>query len=106
HTSISPPPNQSWRLDHSRTVTMSEKLTGGGDRFGEFCSIGATEEAVMSISELPVIFTILLFVLVSLILEGVLIWYIHFATRKPEQMKKKAGKKGLASFIPSALRRG
>ena len=85
---------------------MSEKLTGGGDRFQWFRSIGATEEAVMTLNDQPVLFTILLVVLVSLILEGVLIWYIHFATRKPEQMKKKEGKKGLASFIPSALRRG
>lgn len=85
---------------------MSEKLTGGGDRFGWFRSIGATEEAVMTLNDQPALFTTLILVVISLILEGVLIWYIHFATRKPEQMKKDGKKKGLAAFIPSALRRG
>lgn len=88
---------------------MSEKITGGSGQFEWFRSIGATEEAVMVLNDQPILFTILLVVLVSLILQSLLIWYIHFATRKPEQKKKKDDKKGnsggLRSFLPAALRR-
>jgi len=89
------------------------KITGGGTQFQWFRTLGATEEAVMVLNDQPVLFTILLVVLVTLILHGVLLWYIHHATLKPEQMKKKkeakpAEKKsggGVKGFFPAALRR-
>ncbi|KAI2783198.1 hypothetical protein F4815DRAFT_442646 [Daldinia loculata] len=56
-----------------------------GGQFGFMSKIGATDAA-------PYLFTILVVVLVSLILEGVFMWYIHYATLKPEQKKKKAPK--------------
>lgn len=91
---------------------MSEKITGGSGQFEWFRSIGATEEAVMVLNDQPILFTILIVVIVGLILQSLLIWYIHFATRKPEQKKKKADQKkggksgnGLKSFFPPALRR-
>lgn len=89
----------------------AEKLTGGSGQFEWFRSIGATEEAVMVLNDQPILFTILLVALIALILEGVLIWYISFATRKPEQKKKKEEKKkgdkkaGIKGFFPPALRR-
>lgn len=55
-------------------------------------SIGATDEAVAVLNDQPYLFTILVVVLVALILQGVLIWYIHYATMKPEQKKKKERK--------------
>ena len=63
-------------------------------QFDWFSKIGATKEAVAVLNDQPFLFTILLLVLVGIILQCVLIWYIHFATRKPEQMKKKDDKKG------------
>ncbi|KAI0833012.1 hypothetical protein F5Y06DRAFT_301436 [Hypoxylon sp. FL0890] len=63
-----------------------------GGQFGFMAKIGATDAAVATLNDQPYLFTILVVVLVSLILECVLIWYIHFATLKPEQKKKKAPK--------------
>lgn len=87
-------------------------ITGGGEQFTWFRTLGATEEAIMVLNDQPILFTILLVVLVTLILQGVLLWYIHFATLKPEQKKKKdakpADKKsgaGVKGFFPAALRR-
>jgi cytoskeletal protein RodZ len=62
-------------------------------QFDWFGSIGATPEAVAVLNDQPILFTILLVVLVALILQGVLLWYIHFATLKPEQKVKKEKKK-------------
>ncbi|ORY56067.1 uncharacterized protein BCR38DRAFT_356053 [Pseudomassariella vexata] len=62
-------------------------------QFDWFSKIGATPQAVAVLNDQPYLFTILLVVLVSLILESVLIWYIHYATMKPEQKKKKEEKK-------------
>lgn len=64
-------------------------------QFDWFKAIGATNEAVAVLNDQPILFTILLVVLVAVILQGVFIWYIHFATLKPEQKKKKE-KKGKA----------
>ncbi|KAK3315019.1 hypothetical protein B0H66DRAFT_605936 [Apodospora peruviana] len=61
-------------------------------QFDWFSKIGATPKAVAVLNDQPILFTILLIVLVTVILQCVLIWYIHFATRKPEQMKKKEEK--------------
>ncbi|EON99333.1 hypothetical protein UCRPA7_5113 [Phaeoacremonium minimum UCRPA7] len=58
-------------------------------QFDWFLKIGATKEAVAVLNDQPFLFTILLLVLVGIILQCVLIWYIHFATLKPEQKKKK-----------------
>ena len=63
-------------------------------QFGFMSSIGATDEAVAVLNDQPILFTILVVVLVSLILQGVFIWYIHYATMKPEQKKKKEKKDG------------
>ncbi|OLN92115.1 hypothetical protein CCHL11_01422 [Colletotrichum chlorophyti] len=62
-------------------------------QFDWFRSIGATPEAVAVLNDQPILFTILLVVLVGVILQILLIWYIHFATLKPEQKKKKEPKK-------------
>lgn len=63
--------------------------------FGFFKKIGATDKAVAVLNDQPELFTTLIAVIVALALEGVLIWYIHFATLKPSQKKKKE-KKGAA----------
>ncbi|POS77816.1 hypothetical protein DHEL01_v203791 [Diaporthe helianthi] len=64
-------------------------------QFDWFSKIGATPQAVAALNDQPYLFTILIVVLLILILEGVFIWYIHFATMKPEQKKKKEkGAKG------------
>lgn len=60
--------------------------------FDWFKAIGATDEAVATLNDQPILFTILLVVLVALILQGVVLWYIHYATLKPEQKKKKEKK--------------
>lgn len=58
-------------------------------QFDWFSKIGATPEAVAVLNDQPILFTILLVALVAIILQIVLIWYIHKATMKPEQMVKK-----------------
>ncbi|KND94022.1 hypothetical protein TOPH_00900 [Tolypocladium ophioglossoides CBS 100239] len=55
-------------------------------------SVGATNEAVAVLNDQPNLFVNLLVVLVGLIVQCLLIWYIHFATLKPEQKKKKKPK--------------
>ncbi|CRJ95602.1 hypothetical protein HYQ45_013320 [Verticillium longisporum] len=66
-------------------------------QFGFMKSIGASDEAVATLNDQPMLFTVLVVVLVGIIAQCLLIWYIHFATLKPEQKKKKekkpAGKK-------------
>lgn len=61
-------------------------------QFDWFRAIGATPQAVAVLNDQPYLFTILIVVLVILILQGVFTWYIHFATLKPEQRKKKDAK--------------
>ncbi|KFA47397.1 hypothetical protein S40293_05394 [Stachybotrys chartarum IBT 40293] len=58
-------------------------------QFDWFSSIGATDEAVAVLNDQPQLFTILILVLVGLGLQGLLLWFIHYATLKPEQKKKK-----------------
>ncbi|KAK4101510.1 hypothetical protein N658DRAFT_507080 [Parathielavia hyrcaniae] len=55
--------------------------------------IGATPQAVAALNDQPILFTILLIVLLAVTLQGVLLWYIHYATLKPEQKAKKDKKK-------------
>lgn len=68
-------------------------------QFDWFGSIGATPQAVAVLNAKPLLFYILIAVLVALIGECVLIWYIHYATMKPEQKKKK--EKGNAKKPPA-----
>lgn len=63
-------------------------------QFDWFSKIGATPEAVAVLNDQPYLFTVLLVVLVVVILQIVFTWYIHWATLKPEQRKKKDAKKG------------
>lgn len=62
-------------------------------QFDWFSKIGATPQAVNVLNDQPYLFTVLIVVLLILILEGIFIWYIHWATLKPEQRKKKESKK-------------
>lgn len=62
-------------------------------QFDWFSSIGATDEAVATLNDQPIIFTILLVVLVAVAVQIVLLWYIHYATMKPEQRKAAQDKK-------------
>jgi hypothetical protein len=73
----------------------------GGGQFGWFLKIGATPQAVAVLNDQPFLFVDLLVVLVVLALQITLHWYIHYATMKPEQRKKKE-KKGAAK--PPAAR--
>ncbi|KAK4247130.1 hypothetical protein C7999DRAFT_14816 [Corynascus novoguineensis] len=61
-------------------------------QFDFFGKIGATPQAVAVLNDQPILVTILVVVLIALILQCVLLWYIHFATMKPEQKKKKEKK--------------
>ncbi|KPA45269.1 hypothetical protein FLAG1_01764 [Fusarium langsethiae] len=62
-------------------------------QFDWFSNIGATDEAVAVLNDQPILFTILLVVLVAVTLQIVLLWYIHYATMKPEQRKAAQDKK-------------
>ncbi|KAF7539849.1 hypothetical protein G7Z17_g12333 [Cylindrodendrum hubeiense] len=62
-------------------------------QFDWFSAIGATDEAVAVLNDQPILFTILLIVLVAVILQFVLHWYIGYATLKPEQRKAAQDKK-------------
>ncbi|KAI1418274.1 hypothetical protein F5Y13DRAFT_184785 [Hypoxylon sp. FL1857] len=72
-------------------IAQNTKRLAGG-QFGFMAKIGATDAAVATLNDQPYLFTILVVVLVALILQSILIWYIHYATMKPEQKKKKAPK--------------
>ncbi len=61
-------------------------------QFDWFAKIGATPQAVAVLNDQPMLFTILIVVLIGIILQSLLIWYIHFATMKPGQKKKKEKK--------------
>lgn len=63
-------------------------------QFDWFLKIGATQQAVNVLNDQPYLFTILVVMLVILIALSVFIWYIHWATLKPEQRKKKEKKGG------------
>ncbi|KAI1364218.1 hypothetical protein F5Y08DRAFT_339852 [Xylaria arbuscula] len=78
-------------------------------QFAFLHSIGATPEAVATLNDQPWVFFVLVAALVLCILEGLFIWYIHFATMKPEQRKakedakkKKAEKKKSGGKPPAA----
>lgn len=67
-------------------------------QFGFLKNLGATDEAVAVLNDQPQVFINLVVVLVGLIAQCLLIWYIHFATMKPEQKKAKQNSKGFAWF--------
>lgn len=73
-------------------------------QFGFMSKIGATDAAVATLNDQPYLFTILVVILVALILQSVLIWYIHYATMKPEQKKKKAPADAKKGGKPPAAR--
>ncbi|KAK1782837.1 hypothetical protein QBC45DRAFT_292037, partial [Copromyces sp. CBS 386.78] len=58
-------------------------------QFDWFLKIGATPQAVAVLNDQPILFTILVVVLIAVILQCVLLWYIHYATLKPEQRAAK-----------------
>ncbi|RYO84616.1 hypothetical protein DL764_009300 [Monosporascus ibericus] len=62
-------------------------------QFGFMSRLGATDEAVAVLNDQPFIFTVLVVALVACISQCVLIWYIHYATMKPEQKKAKKNDK-------------
>lgn len=59
-------------------------------------AIGGTDKAVATLNADPRLFTILIIVFASLIAETLFIWFIHYATLKPEQKKKKVKKSSKA----------
>lgn len=65
-------------------------------QFDWFSKIGATPQAVNVLNDQPYLFTVLVVVLILIILQIVFTWYIHWATLKPEQRKKKEAKKAPA----------
>ena len=58
-------------------------------QFGFMSKLGASDQAVATLNDQPFLFTVLVVALVACILQSVFIWYIHYATMKPEQKKKK-----------------
>ncbi|KAM4060030.1 hypothetical protein HRG_002351 [Hirsutella rhossiliensis] len=51
-------------------------------------SVGATNEAVAVLNDQPNLFVNLVVVLIGLTLQCLFLWFIHFATLKPEQKRK------------------
>lgn len=66
-------------------------------KFDFLRSVGATKEAVAVLNDQPNLFTNLIVVLIGLGAQAGLLWYIHYATLKPEQRKKKEKKGGAAA---------
>ncbi|KAL7906770.1 hypothetical protein GGI35DRAFT_482161 [Trichoderma velutinum] len=64
-------------------------------QFDWFKKIGATDEAVAVLNDQPYLFTTLVVVIVVLLAQSGVLWFIHWATFKPSQ--KKAPKKGAAA---------
>ncbi|KAG6170470.1 hypothetical protein E4U11_002381 [Claviceps purpurea] len=57
--------------------------------------VGATNEFVAVLNDQPHLGLNFLLVLAGLAVQCLLIWFIHFATLKPEQSKKKVKKPAL-----------
>ncbi|EGX93466.1 hypothetical protein CCM_04840 [Cordyceps militaris CM01] len=66
-------------------------------KFDFLRSVGATKEAVAVLNDQPFLFTNLIVVLVGLGVQAALLWYIHYATLKPGQKKKKEKRVGAAA---------
>lgn len=63
-------------------------------QFDFMSSVGASRQAVAVLNDQPQLFTTLVVVLVGLAAQCGFIAFIHFATLKPEQKKKKKDGKG------------
>lgn len=61
-------------------------------QFDFMSSVGASRQAVAVLNDQPQLFTTLVLVLVGLGAQCGFVAFIHFATRKPEQKKKKDAK--------------
>lgn len=90
---LSPSTTEKARNRRSR----AENLPGRAETMGQFDwlgSVGASDQAVAVLNDQPELFTSLVVVLIGLGAQCGLVWFIHFATRKPEQKqaKKKGGK--------------
>ncbi|KAL7933485.1 hypothetical protein V8C35DRAFT_304529 [Trichoderma chlorosporum] len=70
-------------------------------QFDWFKKIGATDEAVAVLNDQPYLFTTLVVVIVVLLAESGLLWFIHWATFKPSQKKAPAKKGAAAAAKPS-----
>ncbi|KAM3553446.1 hypothetical protein MY1884_006671 [Beauveria asiatica] len=75
-------------------------------RFDFLRSVGATKEAVAVLNDQPNLFTNLIVVLIGLGAQATLLWYIHYATLKPEQKKKKKKKNDKENKGGAAAARG
>ncbi|GAO14622.1 hypothetical protein UVI_02009260 [Ustilaginoidea virens] len=58
-------------------------------KFDWLTSVGATREAVAVLNDQPNLLVDLVLVLIGLGLQCLLVWYIHYATMKPEQKEKR-----------------
>lgn len=76
------------RQDHTVSTAPAIKMAN----FDWLKKIGATDAAVAAVNDQPSLLINVLVVLIGLGLECLLVWYIHFATLKPEQRKKKVKK--------------
>ncbi|KAG5928193.1 hypothetical protein E4U42_001133 [Claviceps africana] len=76
------------------------------NNFAWMRKIGATNEAVAVLNDQPNLFVNFLLVLAGLGGQCLLIWYIHFATLKPEQARRKNdGKKSAVNTAKAGPRR-
>ncbi|EQK99477.1 hypothetical protein OCS_04804 [Ophiocordyceps sinensis CO18] len=69
-------------------------------------SVGATNEAVAVLNDQPELFVNLVVVIIGLALQCLFLWYIHFATLKPEQKKRKKQKQKQKQRKPQDNARG
>lgn len=74
--------------------------------FDWLSKVGATPQAVATLNDQPDLFVKLVIVLIGLGMQCLLIWYIHYATLKPSQRKKKDTKKGGAAKPAAAAGAG
>ncbi|KAL7897855.1 hypothetical protein HDV64DRAFT_252072 [Trichoderma sp. TUCIM 5745] len=70
-------------------------------QFDWFKKIGATDEAVAVLNDQPYLFTVLLVVIVTLLVQGGVLYAIHWGTFKDSQKKqpKKGAKSGGGGLI-------
>ncbi|KAI1172332.1 hypothetical protein F4777DRAFT_582015 [Nemania sp. FL0916] len=70
-------------------MSAPQPSTAVSGQFAFLSKVGATPEAVATLNDQPYVFFTLIATLIILALEGLFIWFIHRATMKPEQKKKK-----------------
>lgn len=54
--------------------------------------VGATSQVVAVLNDQPYLFVTLIVVVIGLASQCIFLWFIHFATRKPEQKRRKMKK--------------